>query len=164
MTKTFKVRTAEVSDNGRTSLRFEETTWAAIDSLAVSRGVRWQDWARNVLAQRPDAPNKAALIRAALADELLADQFTAMAENSVAGKSDLDEPHEVIGSGYYRIDDDQLASELADATTITKDNSFGSFVLHIGRRSTSYGGEPFVIVENLLKGQLHLMIAPTVEA
>lgn len=162
--KTFKVRTAELADGRRTSFRFEVTTWAAIDALADDRGIRWQDWARVVLAQKPEAPNKAAVIRSALADELLAEQFAAMAEESAAGMAELSEPHEVCGSGYYRINDSELASELADATTITKDGSFGSFVLHIGRRSTSYGGEPFVIIENLLKGQLHLMIAPTVEA
>ncbi|WP_224765896.1 hypothetical protein [Pseudomonas asiatica] len=163
MATTYKVRTTELTGTGRTSLRFEETTWAAIDALATNKGIRWQDWAREVLALKPGAPNKSAVIRAALADELLAEQFAAMAEESGVGVAELPEPHGVVGQGYYRLDDDQLASELQDATTITKDGSFGSFVLHIGRRSTSFGGEPFVIIENLLKGQLHLMIAPTVE-
>lgn len=164
MSNVFKVRTTELTGTGRTSLRFEETTWAAIDALAVNRGIRWQDWARDVIAQKPGAPNKSAVIRAALADELLAEQFTALAENSAPGTAELNEVHEIVGTGYYRLDDDQLASELADASIITKDDSFGSFVLHIGRRPTSYGGESFVIVENMLKGQLHLMIAPTVES
>jgi predicted DNA-binding ribbon-helix-helix protein len=164
MANVFKVRTTELTGTGRTSLRFEETTWAAIDALAVNRGIRWQDWARDVIAQKPGAPNKSAVIRAALADELLAEQFAALAEESASGTAELNEVHEIVGTGYYRLDDDQLASELASASIITKDDSFGSFVLHIGRRSTSYGGESFVIVENMLKGHLHLMIAPTVES
>lgn len=164
MTTTYKVRTAELTGTGRTSLRFEETTWAAIDAIAVKKGIRWQDWAREVIASKPGAPNKSAVIRAALADDLLTEQFAALAEESGAGVAALSEPHDIAGTGYYRIDDEQLASELGDASTITRDASFGSFVLHIGRRSTYFGGEPFVIIENLLKGQLHLMIAPAVEA
>ena len=164
MASLFRVRTTELTGTGRTSLRFEETTWAAIDALAVNRGIRWQDWARDVIAQKPGAPNKSAVIRAALADELLAEQFLALAQDSISGAADLNEMHDIAGTGYFRLDDDQLASELADASIITKDDSFGSFVLHIGRRSTSYGGESFVNVENMLKGQLHLMIAPAVES
>lgn len=163
MANVFKVRTTELTGTGRTSLRFEESTWAAIDALAVNRGIRWQDWARAVIARKPGTPNKSAVIRAALADELLAEQFAALAEESVSGSVELPQTHEIAGTGYYRLDDGQLVSELETATVITKDDSFGSFVLHIGRRSPSYGGEPFVVIENMLKGQLHLMIAPAVE-
>ena len=164
MANVFKVRTTELTGTGRTSLRFEETTWAAIDALAVNRGIRWQDWAREVIALKPGAPNKSAVIRAALADELLAEQFSALAEESVSGSVELPHAHEITGTGYYRLDDDQLVGELESATVVTKDDSFGSFILHIGRRSSSYGGEPFVVIENMLKGQLHLMIAPAVES
>ncbi|UMZ13514.1 hypothetical protein I9018_07390 [Pseudomonas sp. MPFS] len=164
MANAFKVRTTELTGTGRTSLRFEESTWAAIDALAVNRGIRWQDWARDVIAQKPGAPNKAAVIRSALADELLAEKLAAVADEFASGTAELTEEHEIAGTGYYRLDDVQLASELAGASITTRDDSFGSFVLHIGRRSISYGGESFVIVENMLKGQLHLMLAPTVES
>ncbi|MFK3723561.1 hypothetical protein ACI2KE_06895 [Pseudomonas monteilii] len=130
----------------------------------IKKGVRWQDWARKAIASKPGAPNKSAIIRAALADELLTEQFAALAEDSGSGVAVISEYHDIAGTGYYRIDDKQLSSELRDASIITRDVSFGSFVLHIGHRSTSFGGEPFVIIENLLKEQLHLMIAPTVEA
>jgi predicted DNA-binding ribbon-helix-helix protein len=153
-----------LSGTGRTSLRLEDTTWSAIDAIAYRDGVRWQQWAAELIARSPGHLSKISVLRAAVAEELLAEQFAAMAEESASGMAELSEPHEITGTGYYRIDDNQLATELADATTITRDDSFGSFVLHIGRRSTSYGGEPFVIVENMLKGQLHLMIAPTVES
>ncbi|WP_438279554.1 hypothetical protein [Pseudomonas alabamensis] len=164
MTTVFKVRTTELTGTGRTSLRFEDTTWAAIDALAVKRGIRWQDWARDVIAQKPGAPNKSAAIRAALADELLTEQFAALTEGGSVGIAELGETHEVAGSGYYRLNDEQLASELEDASITTRDNSFGSFVLHIGRRSDSFGGEPFIAIENMLKGHLHLMIAPAVQS
>lgn len=162
MANVFKVRTTELTGTGRTSLRFEETTWAAIDALAVNRGIRWQDWARDVIAQKPGAPNKSAVIRAALVDELLAEQFIALGETGAVATN---VSHEIVGNGYWRLNDEQLQTELEGATIITRDSSFGAFILIYGYRDKSYGGEPqpFVIIQNELRGQLHLMIAPAVD-
>lgn len=58
MKKTFKTRNAELAGIGRTSFRLEDTTWTALDMLAAKRGIRWQNWASEVLATQPDAPNQ----------------------------------------------------------------------------------------------------------
>ncbi|MEJ1644202.1 hypothetical protein SMA60_28700, partial [Escherichia coli] len=83
----------------------EDTTWTALDMLAAKRGIRWQDWASEVLATQPDAPNRTALIRAALADELMAERIVHLTE---AGSVEADTHHEIIGNGYWRINDEQL--------------------------------------------------------
>ncbi|CAM6427270.1 MULTISPECIES: hypothetical protein [Enterobacteriaceae] len=160
MKKTFKTRTADLTGAGRATFRFENTTWAAIDMLSAKQGIRWQDWARNVLASQPDAPNRTALLRAALADELMTEQIFALGE---AGPVEANIHHEIIGNGYWRINDEQLQTELDGATIVTRDNSFAAFTLLTGYRGKSYGGSPFVIIQNELRGQLHLMIAPDVD-
>lgn len=160
MKKTFKTRNAELTGKGRSSFRFETTTWDAIDRMAAKRGIRWQDWARDVLAAQPAAPNKAALLRAALADELMTEQFMALGE---AGPVETNVNHPIIGNGYWRLNDERLQIELEGATITTRDNSFVAFTLITGYRSKQSGGEPFVIIQNALRDGLHLMIAPTVE-
>ncbi|EPT6930469.1 ribbon-helix-helix domain-containing protein [Cronobacter turicensis] len=160
MKKTFKTRNAELTGNGRSSFRFETTTWDTIDRMAAKRGIRWQDWARDVLAAQPDAPNKAALLRIALADELMTEQLMPSGD---AGPVEANINHEIMGNGYWRLNDEELEGELAGATITTRDNSFVAFTLITGYRSKESGGQPFVIVQNALRDRLHLMIAPTVE-
>lgn len=160
MKKAYKTRNAELTGFGRTSFRLEETTWAALDMMAAKRGIRWQDWAAEVIATQPEAPNKTALLRAALADELMTEQFIAMGE---AGAVATNVSHEIMGNGYWRLNDEQLETELEGATITTRDNSFVAFTLITGYRSKAYGGEAFVIVQNALRDGLHLMIAPTVD-
>jgi len=160
MKKTFKTRTADLTGAGRATFRFEDTTWAALDMLAAKRGIRWQDWAREVLATQPDAPNKAALLRAALAEDLMNEQVITLGESGAVATN---VPHEITGNGYWRLNDDELQSELEGATITTRDSSFAAFTLLTGYRAESYGGQPFVIIQNELRGQLHLMIAPTID-
>jgi len=160
MKKTFKTRNAELTGNGRSSFRFETTTWDAIDRMAAKRGIRWQQWARDVLATQPDAPNKAALLRAALADELMTEQLMVAGD---AGPVETNVTHEIIGNGYWRLNDEQLKNELESAVITIRDNTFTVFSLITGYRSKELGGEPFVIMQNALRDGLHLMIAPTVE-
>lgn len=160
MKKTFKTRNAELAGVGRTSFRLEDTSWTMIDMLAARRGIRWQDWAGEVLATQPEAPNKTALLRAALADELMAEQFFALGD---PGAVEANFNHEIIGNGYWRINEEQLKTELDGATIVTRDSSFAAFTLLTGYRAKSCGSQPFVIIQNELRGQLHLMIAPTVD-
>lgn len=161
MSSSFKVRTANLTDDGRrTSLKFDETTWKIIDHMTAKRGMGWKEWARQLLKANPDAQNKAAVLRAALADELMTEQIKSSSE---AGVVETNSTHEITGSGYWRLNDEQLKSELESAVITMRDNSFTSFGLITGYRSQEAGGQPFVIVQNALRGHLHLMIAPTVE-
>ncbi len=161
MSNVFKVRTASLTNDGRrTSLKFDETTWKMIDHIAEKRGTGWKEWARQLFRANPDAPNKAAVLRAALAEELVSEQFKAANE---IGEVEVNTPHEIIGSGYWRLNDEQLKSELEGAVITIRDNSFTAFTFIMGYRNKSAGGEPFVIVQNELRDGLHLMIAPTVD-
>ncbi|HDT1117108.1 TPA: hypothetical protein QHT37_000787 [Enterobacter roggenkampii] len=90
----------------------------------------------------------------------MSEQFKAASE---IGQVEVNTPHEIIGNGYWRLNDQQLKSELEGAVITIRDNSFTAFTLITGYRNKSAGGEPFVIVQNELRDGLHLMIAPTVE-
>lgn len=158
MTNTTKIsRTAAVTDAGRTTFQFEPEVWAAIEKIAGRHGTTWQDWATQVLAQRPNM-GKAAALRAAVAEEVLIEAATAATEQET-----LPEESPIIGSGYYRLDDDMLKAELDGARITSRDDSFEGFTLLIGTRDKSFGGEPFICIQNRLKDALHLFIAPEVE-
>jgi len=155
-----KIRTANLIGTGRTSLKLDESAWTAIDMLAAKRGTDWKVWARSLLNANPDASNKAALLRAALTEELMTEQLMAFAET---GPVETNTIHEIIGNGYWRLNDEQLQIELGGATITTRDSSFVAYTLLTGYRNEVMGGEPFVIIQNNLRDQLHLMIAPTVD-
>lgn len=144
-------RTAAVTADGRTTFQFDPATWAAIDKLAAKLGTSWQDWAARAIARRPNI-GKAAALRAAVADEVLTDPVSA------AQPVALPEPHPIIGSGYHRLDDDLLAVQLDGARVTTRDDAFEGFTLLVGTRSEACGGQPFVCIQNRLRGGLHLFI------
>ncbi len=154
----YKVRSATVSGTGRTSFRFDVSTWAAIDMVAEQAGMSWVNWATKVIEGRPHAKSKAAAVRAALADALMAEQFKAMEGEMAAGPMPLADMHPIIGEGYYRLDDETLALELAEAQVILRDDSFVGFTMIVGYRDKAFGGNPFVCVENRLRNSLHLFI------
>src|SRR5512138_3727701 len=155
----YKVRSAAVTGTGRTSFRFDSATWAAIDMVAQQAGMSWIGWAAKAIETRPHATSKAAAVRGALADALMAEQFKAMAEEIVAGPMSLPDAHPIIGTGYYRVDDKTLALELDGAEITLRDNSFEGFTLIVGYRDKAYGGNAFICVENRLRNGLHLFIA-----
>ena len=71
----------------------------------------------------------------------------------------LPEPHAIAGAGYQRLDDDLLAVQLDGARITARDDAFEGFTLIVGTRSEVSGGQPFVCVQNRLRGGLHLFIA-----
>ncbi len=152
MTSTHKTsRTAAVTPDGRTTFQFDPATWAAIDKLAAKLGTSWQDWAARAIARRPRI-GKAAALRAAVAEEVLVEPVAAA--QAVA----LPEPHAIAGTGYQRLDDDLLAVQLDGARITARDDAFEGFTLIVGTRSEASGGQPFVCVQNRLRGGLHLFI------
>lgn len=152
-----KTRTATVSGTGRTSFAFDVSTWNAIDSVSARAGLQWSEWAARAIASRPNV-GKASAVRAALADDLLAQQMTLLAEDRSEGPQEVADVHPMIGDGYYRLGDEGLAAELEHARIITRDDAFEGFTLIVGYRAESYGGTPFVAIENRLKGGLHLFM------
>ena len=144
-------RTAAVTLDGRTTFQFDPETWAAIDKLAAKLGTSWQDWAARAIERRPNI-GKAAALRAAVADEVLTEPVAA------AQPAALPEPHPIIGSGYHRLDDDLLAVQLDGARITTRDDAFEGFTLLAGTRAEASGGQPFICIQNRLRGGLHLFI------
>lgn len=154
----YKVRSAAVTNSGRTSFRFDTSTWTAIDMVAEKAGMTWIDWVTRAIASRPHAKSKASAVRAALADALLLEQFNAMAEDKSVGSEILADEHPIVGTGYYRLDDQSLSIELENARITLRDDSFEGFTLIVGYRDITYGGNAFLCVENRLRDGLHLFI------
>lgn len=155
--KEFKTRTATVSGTGRTSFRFDPATWAAIDMIAADAGKDWTEWARAAITKRPHS-TKAAAIRFALTDALMARQYEALAEDVSPGLQSAPEHHPIIGAGYYRLDDPTLTQELNGASITLRDDSFEAFTLLVGYRAEAYGGNAFVCIQNRMRDALHLFI------
>lgn len=143
--------------NGKkTSLHLEAATWAAIDYIAASEGQKWQRWASDVIGAKPDAVNLSSVIRAAVMDNLLMRQHAIDLEvcNQV-----LDETHEIVGTEYYRLDDEALKSELDAARITHRDSAFNGFEIVAGYRGIP--GEPaapFLCVRSALRDDLHAFV------
>ncbi len=159
----YKVRSAAVSGTGRSSFKFDASTWAAIDLVAEQAGLTWVDWASRAIKARPHAKSMAAAVRAAVADALMAKQFEAMVEENSAGQQYLDDiddhSHPLVGGGYYRLNDETLNIELEGARITTQDDCFEGFTLIVGYRDKSFGGNAFICIKNRLRDGLHLFIA-----
>lgn len=147
-------------DNGKkTSLNLEAATWAAIDYIAGSECRKWQRWANDVIDANPGAVNFSSAIRAAAMDSLLSRQRAIDNETSTQV---LDEHHEIIGTEYYRLDDEALKSELDAARVTHRDSAFLGFEVIAGYRGIL--GEPqapFLCVRSMLRGELHAFIVKT---
>ena len=152
-------RTAQLSDKGRTSLRFDADTWKQVDDIAAHAGMKWLDWARRAVQSRPDM-SKAAAIRFALASEQAERHFAEATSRYAPGKVSLPALHPLVGQAYYRLDDEALQIELDAADITERDAAFTSFELITGFRSKSFGDpqQPFLCIRNLLRDQLHLFI------
>lgn len=155
----YKVRSAPVTGTGaRTSFRFDESTWAAIDMVAAKANKSWIEWATRAIAARPNAGSKAGAVRSALADALLEEQYTALVSEEGPGAQQIHHMHAIAGSGYYRLDDETLGIELAGADIACQDESFEGFTFIVGYRAEVAGGSPFVCIRNRLRDGLHLFI------
>lgn len=136
----------------RTSLKFDISTWAAIDLIAERNGIKWQEWARRVVAAHPDTYNKAGVIRSAVADELLA----GIAAVAPANRDTPQIAHPML-SGFSVVGEAEFLPELR-AARIVYSCDFGGFVFHAGNRAADYGGEPAIFIENKMRGELSVLL------
>ena len=156
----YKVRSAPVTGTAaRTSFRFDESTWAAIDMVAAKANLSWVDWAARAIEARPNAGSKAGAVRSALADALLEEQYAALVTEGGPGVQSINHIHGIVGEGYYRLNDETLAIEVDGADIAIQDDAFEGFTLIVGYRAKAAGGAPFVCVKNRLRDGLHLFIA-----
>jgi predicted DNA-binding ribbon-helix-helix protein len=119
-----KSRTLTLADGRKTSLKFDEPTWEAIDLLARHHGTRWTHWARQQLADHPEADNLRAVLRAAVTRWLLDTSVVTTME----GRADaLARPTPALLAAAYSLDDGQLAEEQAAGTVHGELDDLGGF-------------------------------------
>lgn len=156
MSESKQTRGITLNDGKKTSLHLEPETWAAIDYIADGEGRKWQPWAREVLDADKAVTNYSSAIRAAVMVNFLNRQ---RAVDNEACTQVLDVDHEIVGTEYYRLDDEALKSEL-DASRIThRDSAFSGFEIIAGYRGIP--GEPqapFLCVRSTLRGDLSAFI------
>lgn len=112
----------------RTSLRFDPSTWQAIDLLAERIGCTWQEWCRAVIKTAgPDSPNLTADIRQAVVAGLLGE--VSIAEQR-ADQSDLIYSHPLLKDSGI-LDDKQLDAILRKANVAGRAD-FGGFEVIVG--------------------------------
>lgn len=151
-----QTRGITLNDGKKTSLHLEAETWAAIDYIADGEGRKWQRWACEVLEADPTVTNYSSAIRAAVMVNLLNRQ---RAIDNEASTQVLDQHHEIIGTEYYRLDDEALKSELDAARITHRDSAFAGFEVIAGYRGIP--GEPqapFLCVRSTLRDDLSAFI------
>lgn len=162
MTEVKQVRSLTMSGGKKTTLVLETETWAAIDYIAACEGRRWQEWANEALETHPDVGTSAGTIRTAAMSTLLSRQ---LANDDATHTQALDESHEIVGTEYYRIDDQALQSELDAARITHRDSAFNGFEVIAGYRGIP--GEPaapFLCIRSALRDDLHAFIVQAQEA
>jgi predicted DNA-binding ribbon-helix-helix protein len=154
-----QTRGTTLNDGKKTSLHLESATWAAIDYIAACEGRKWQRWASEVLEATPTATNYSSAIRAAVVNNLLTRQLDADQETHTQV---LDESHEIIGTEYYRLDDEALQSELGAARITHRDSAFNGFEVIAGYRGIPGDPQsPFLCIRSALRDDLHAFIVQT---
>lgn len=156
MTEVKQTRSVTLNSGKKTTLALEVATWNAIEYVAASEGRRWQEWAKTVLDANPNTDNTTGTIRTAAMGSLLARQLKA---DQASHTQALDDEHEIIGTEYYRIDDEALQIELDAARITHRDSAFNGFEVIAGYRGIP--GEPpapFLCVRSALRDDLHAFI------
>jgi predicted DNA-binding ribbon-helix-helix protein len=151
-----QTRGITLNNGKKTSLHLETETWACIDHIADSEGRKWQEWGREVLDTDKDVTNYSSAIRAAVMVNFLDRQRTI---DNEASTQVLDEDHEIVGTEYYRLDDDALKSELDAARITHRDSSFAGFEIVAGYRGIPGDPQaPFLCVRSTLRGDMSAFI------
>lgn len=70
----------------------------------------------------------------------------------------LNHPHGILGRGYRRIEDAEADEILRSAEVEWVDDVFVGFHLWVGTHGPSRGGRAFVLLQNQLKDEFHLLI------
>ena len=151
-----QTRGITLNDGKKTSLHLEAEAWAAVDYIADREGRKWQRWACEVLDAGKDVSNYSSAIRAAVMVNFLNRQ---RAIDNEASTQVLDEHHEIIGTEYYRLDDEALKSELDAARITHRDSAFAGFEIIAGYRGIPGDPEaPFLCVRSTLRGDMSAFI------
>jgi hypothetical protein len=144
-----QARTLPLGMGKKTTLKFDQATWRAIDLVASRDGLRWTEWARRQMAANASAENMHAAVRAAAVDALLAQNIIAERADQLTGAT----PPLLASAGT--LDDDQLAQELSNACVDAGPFDLGGFAVRVG---SDGDGRACIWIENMLKGCPHYAI------
>lgn len=142
-------------EGSRVTLRFDASTWDAIDYLAARGGFKnWASWVHGAVPHRFEN-NRHADIRAAVSESLM--QICRPLE--VAAGDQVFSIQAPILAETFTVDDAQLAAELGrNGQDVFLDNivplNFGGFTVRTGRRE----GRHCVWIENSVRGMRHLVL------
>lgn len=146
-----KTRTLEL-DGRRASVRLDPMTWQAIDLIAEEKGVKWAEWALDLIANNPDADNRHAVIRAAVMRELMEHHlFSERADEQYNPASGM------LASQFVgTLDDDQLRDE---QTAGTVNNGCIDLIGFSVQAGADMHGRACIWITNGLRDQRHFVIA-----
>lgn len=65
------MRSIPEPDGRRTGIKLDKETWEAIDWIAKKDGIKWSNWAKNVLNENPETNNVTGVLRAAAMGRIL---------------------------------------------------------------------------------------------
>lgn len=151
----YKLRSLDtgMGTGGRTTVRLDDATWAAVDLIAGRKGVKWREWARDLLKANPDAPNATAVIRNAAVNELMTTAFIDDGEERGFDLA-LQEAHALMKINAA-VSNAQL-DEMLKVATVQGRQDFGGFEIAFGHDND---GRDCVWVINGLKNGLNFVMA-----
>ena len=144
------MRTLELVGSKRTGIRLDPATWIAVDWLAARKGLKWAEWVREIVRNRPDTDNMTAVIREAAMDGILVE--TVLAKRATLRESIAADHPMLIASAI--MDDSDLAEHMGNCE-IHGSEDFGGFTLHAGNDEFQ---RPCVWIENNLRNCPHVVL------
>lgn len=155
MSSSEKMRSFDL-EGRRRGIRLDEATWQAIDWLAAQRGVKWAELARAWAGQSAASDeNLTRAIRSAATHELLS---ATIFNDQRAFDVIAQESHGVMRNAAALSDDER--NDLMDGATVQGAHDFGGFTVVFGHDEF---GQDFVLIENNMRNQPHLVIQAALE-
>jgi hypothetical protein len=146
-----KIRNLKLSDGAMTSFKFADEEWKAIERVAEGRGMRWPEWARQLIDSNPSAPTRSGLLRRAALEEAFGIALLAERAELMQAGRELDHP--MLTKRFWPLSGDALRAELERAR-ITYRGDFQSFELIAAYRE----GKPVLILRNKLEDGLSVVL------
>lgn len=138
--------------SARTSVRLDETTWAAVDLIAEQQGKKWSEWARGVLREHPDAKNATAVLRTAAVNGLMMMTVLQNRGDDLALMND-----NVLMRDSASLSEKQLNS-IMETVTIRGRSDHGGFEVVFGKDDA--GQDCVWIINNMRDGLHFALVAP----
>lgn len=130
----------------RTTFRFDDQTWRAIDHIAALMGQTWAQWVCGIPVQ---FENRHTDVRSTVVSELMTLKSLRIQPEDLRVSAPL------LGNAQTMSDKEFAADLLGDMTFVDKSPvNFGGFSIRTGTRN----GAPCIWIKNNLRDQPHLVI------